>query len=394
MREPVVVLGRNYSTTLGIIKSLAESGYDINVFFMSVNEGFINIVRESSHVSKFIGQNNLNKDSVVLRLKELILDDSKKQVVIPTDDLSASIMDEKHEELSQNFLIPHFEAENMSIIKAMDKSFQKELAEEYGFKTAKSWTIHFENGKYKYPKDITYPCFFKPLISIQGGKHGMKKCQTETELQAELEKYEQYGQDDVLVQEYLKIDKEYTISGICFGNQVYLPALQDKLRISEAHKGTTIYGIVESFDKEPLLHEKLVRMLSSLSLYSIIDVEVFKCGERIYFNEINFRTSAVCYGLVAAGANIPGLFVKSMLSGRLSVPETPIRYGTRFFCEKAAWDDYIAGKISRSECRKMEKETECYIISDKSDPKPYSRFLTIARKRYILQHIKKWIRKN
>ena len=195
------------------------------------------------------------------------------------------------------------------------------------------------------------------------------------------------GSFSVLVQEYVKIDTEYSISGICFGNQVFLPPLLRKLRISQAHKGTTVQGIIEKYPADEEFFQKLIKMLASLGLYSIIDVEVFRCGEQIYFNEVNIRRSAVCYGIVAGGVNIPGIFTDSMFKGVLDLREYSVQYGSVFLCERAAWDDYFSETISAKELKKLYSDSSYFIIRNTDDPKPESVFLHFVVMRKIKHFI-------
>lgn len=382
MELPVFVLGKNYSTTLGTVRALGESGHEVFVYFISSNRSFIEIVRSSRYISRFFEHSGFDEENIVRELKEACPEDLRGMILLPTDDFSAAVADSHYDELSHYYRMPYTEKkENGNIVRAMDKSYQMQLARSFGFRTAQSWRISVADGKFELSEDIAYPCFIKPLISFQGGKHGMKKCGSREDLKNELEALRKYGDFDVIVQEYLEIDKEYSISGICFGDQVYLPALLGKIRVSEAHKGTTVCGIIESFGQEPQAYEKLIPLLSGLSLYSIIDVELFRCGEQIYFNEINFRTSAVCYGIVAGGANLPDLFVKAMDRGKFEEPETAVEYGKTFLCEKAAWDDALAGLLSRKQLRELYRKADYYIIRNEADPEPDRLFLRHAAKR-------------
>lgn len=384
VNKKVVILGKNYSTTLGVIRALGEYGYDIDCFFIpSISKiahiSDNDIVKSSSYLTRYF---KTTRENIINDILKQYSKSTEKILLISSDDLTLSYIDNKRKELSRFFIMPSLKKEAGSITKLLDKSVQKKMAESFGLSCAKSWIISSKDGIYRIPKDINYPCFFKPLQSISGGKSGMKKCNSASELESELTAIPTEKQYTVLVQEYLDIEEEFSISGICFGNKVYLPALLKKSRVSQSHKGTTVYGIVEDISKIGNVYYQLIKMLSNMSLYSIIDVEIFKCKDKIYFNEINFRSSAVCYGAVGAGANIPGLYADAMFSGTFEIPKNKISYGNKFICEKAAWDDYMAGFISKQELQKMYNEADTFIIRNEKDllPENYFRKYLIWKK--------------
>ena len=376
MDKLVVVLGKNYSTLLGAIRGAAEQGYDIDARYIAPRSDLGNIVKSSKYVGNYVHHKKRDEEALVESLISTYANQQKEVLLIATDDYTASVLSDNYSRLSKYFLLPYTgDKQDGQIVKLMDKSNQNQIAQSFGLKTAKSWCIEMVQGTYTIPDGIVYPCFYKPLVSFEGGKNGMKKCSTKDELIRELEKVKMLGSFSVLVQEYLEIDTEYSISGICFGNQVFLPALLRKLRVSQAHKGTTVQGIIEKYPADEVFFQKLLKMLASLDLYSIIDVEVFRCGEQIYFNEINIRTSAVCYGIVAGGVNIPGIFTDAMFKGTLDLKEYSIQYGSIFLCDRAAWDDYNSEIISAKELKKLYSDSKYFIIRNTDDPKPESAFL-------------------
>ena len=377
IEKRAVVLGKNYSTTLGVVRSLGEQGYKVHVCFVSRSKWQGYIVGCSRYIMHFTRFESRDDRYIVGSLIKMYKDTREKTPLIASDDYTASLIDRHLKELLKYFILPCSGLGGGEIVRLMDKSVQISLAQVYGLRTARSWIITQTDDTYTIPEDVVYPCFFKPLMSFKGGKDGMKRCNSERELQTELGKLKGFS---VLVQEYLEIEAEYSISGLCWDKQIYLPALMRKIQISQAHKGTTAMGVIEPFDLECETYRNLTDLLASLRLKCIVDVELFYDGKEMIFNEINFRTSAVCYGIVAGGANIPGMFADTMQSDCFSPRKDHyINYGMRFLCEKAAWDDYIAGILNRKELQALIQEADSYILSNKNDPKPEIIFQLVMR---------------
>ncbi len=395
MSNCVIVLGKNYSTTIGAIRSLGEAGFSVLVYYIAARTNDGKVVKNSKYVNYYAEHIGRDTDAIVNGLIDIFSRNTMKPLLIATDDFTESIIDLNINTLSKYFIIPHASNfEEGRIVNMMDKSTQSKIAESYGFRIAKSWIIPFDNGNYIIHDSISYPCFYKPLLSVEGGKDGMKKCVSETELIEELEKVKTSNRVfNVLVQEYLNIDAEYTISGLCFGNKVFLPAALKKQKICQSHKGTTICGIIKPMNDLGPWYTKLEEMLASLDLYSIVDIELFRCGEEYYFNEINFRTSAVCYGVVAGGANIPGMFAEAMFSGKFKYPTIAMEYDKTVVCEKAVWDDYIAELITKRELDYIYNSADFFIIRNKQDPDPEKIFLKQVKRVKKIHYLKLRVKK-
>ena len=80
----------------------------------------------------------------------------------------------------------------------------------------KEWSVSLRGDRVVIPEDMVYPCFCKPMESITGYKHEMAKCEDEAELRSHLNRLRRIFADrSVLVQEFLEIDNEIDIGGVC-----------------------------------------------------------------------------------------------------------------------------------------------------------------------------------
>ena len=89
----------------------------------------------------------------------------------------------------------------------------------------------------------------------------------------------------------------------------------------------------------------------------MFDLELNIVGDKIYFNEVNFRSGGPNYSYLKSGVNLPALFVKEV-TGESHQPEEECvtSYGKTFIYEKVAWEDYIQGFMTKRELQKCIEE--------------------------------------
>ena len=61
--------------------------------------------------------------------------------------------------------------------------------------------------------------------------------------------------------------------------------------------------------------DNILALVKSLHYIGMIDIEIFKTGDGIYFNELNFRSSGVIYAVTKVGVNLPTLLVDILAKG-------------------------------------------------------------------------------
>ena len=141
------------------------------------------------------------------------------------------------------------------------------------------------------PEDMVYPCFCKPMESITGYKHEMAKCEDEAELRSHLNRLRRIFADrSVLVQEFLEIDNEIDIGGVCLDQEIIIPAIIKKTNVAQYEKGVTLAGKVYPVEELGQLQETIVAMLREFHYFGMFDMELNIVGDKIYFNEVNLRS--------------------------------------------------------------------------------------------------------
>lgn len=395
MKPLVVVLGKNYSTALGVIRALGKQDYAIDLFYVAGKKGDSRIAACSKSVRRCIEHVGRTDELIIHRLLSEYENVEQQCVLFPTDDYTASLIDQYREELEPCFFMPYIEGhEQGAITRMMSKSIQLEYAKRFDFNIAKTWEISLQLNRITIPEDIIFPCFCKPEVSAKGFKSEISVCKTKDELHRKLIDLQKRRSDrTVLIQEFLQIDEEYSISGVCLGNVVVLPALLKKLCIAEHEKGVTLMGRVDPFDEIGNEKEKLMKLLSSFGYFGMIDIELIRCGNEIYFNELNFRSSGVCYGIIAAGVNLPLMLVENLLGMKIKTDIPKIKYGMTFLYDKAAWEDYIFGEISVENFQKFQSSTDIFILENVDDPEPGRIFAKMMRRKRYKHKVKQVIKR-
>ena len=138
----VVVLSRNYSTGLSVIRSLGKAGYAVD-FIASSNKGGKS---QLAAVSKYvidqveIVSDKVNRDGDAKIISELLKyqNSQDKLVLIPTDDYTASVVDNNKDILKEIFVVPEVVGSKAGeLTRLMNKSVQAEISRNAGFITPK-----------------------------------------------------------------------------------------------------------------------------------------------------------------------------------------------------------------------------------------------------------------
>lgn len=396
----VIVLSRNYSTGLGVIRSLGAAGYTVDLIASTKKKGSSVIASSSKYVrnSVEVMTRNIQGDTgkgLIDELMKYVDTYDNKKVLFPVDDFTTSVIDQNRELLKPYFYMPGTLDGTVPVNRLMDKTVQGKLAKEFGILTPAETLISLR-GNVELSDDIVYPCFVKPLQSVTGNKTEMAVCKDREELQTHLCKMQEFYKDrDVLVQEYLSIDKEYDLSGVCVDQEIIIPAVIEKIRIARHELGVTMCGKLNSADILGDVKGKIIEFLKSIHYVGMFDMELNVCGDKIYFNEINFRSGGPNYSYYLNGVNLPEIFVKEITGkGHDQKEEVMHQFGKTFVYEKVAWEDYMNSYMTGAELKKCIKEADFTLLEDKSDPVPGKIFYKRIRMSAIKNKMKKIANKN
>ena len=382
----VVVVSRVYSTGLGVIRSLGAAGYTVDLVASAYKEGMSKIAASSKYVRNYVEvvSRKVKNGNDMDLLEELYkyADEKEKPVLFPTDDYTTAIVDMNSESLSKYFIMPHIvEGKEGSLTNCMDKTVQGELARKAGLLTPLEWVFNLEE-EITIPTEMIYPCFCKPIESVTGYKREMAVCSSEEELLVHLNKLKKkFAHRSVLVQEFLEIDNEIDLSGVCFDQEIIIPAIIKKTNVAQYEKGVTLAGKVVPFEELGDIQEKIVRMMKDFHYVGMFDMELNLVGDKIYFNEVNFRSGGPNYSYLKSGVNLPALFVKGVSGEKYLEDEKSVdSYGKSFIYEKVAWEDYIQGFMTKTELKKCISDADIMLLCDDDDPMPGNLFMNDIKK--------------
>lgn len=392
----VVVLSRNYSTGISVIRSLGAAGYTVDLVASAFKQGKSLMAASSKYVRNSVEVVSKKvKDGGDSGLMDELLkyaDYPDEEIVLfPTDDYTTSIMDLNRSELEKYFIMPYIVGGgDGSITNRMDKKVQSAMAKEAGLLTPKEWIISLEEDVI-IPEDMVYPCFCKPLESVTGYKKEMAKCDDEKALSSHLKKLrKKFANRSILVQEFLEIDNEIDFSGVCFDQDVIIPAIIKKTNVAQHEKGVTLAGKVVPFEEiDETVREGVIKMLKSFRYVGMFDMELNIVGDKIYFNEVNLRSGGPNYSYFMSGVNLPALFVKEA-TGEAHTPdeECVSEYGKSFIYEKVAWDDYIYGFMTKKELDESIQSADIRLLCSDDDPAPGEIFLKEIKQIAVKKKIK------
>ncbi len=290
----VILLGGNHHNGLGLARIFGVNG---------IKPYGIIIGKDSDR--KFICKSKYweqtwavaNETEAIALLLEKFGNESLKPVLISWSDGASSAIDLNLNRLKENFIVPSLNGVQGAVDSLMDKYKQIEFAHKYGLPMAKSWIVNFEEGEL--PSDITFPCILKPVASYEGNKYDIRKCNSLQEAQAYCDVLQGKGYRRILIQEYLKFEKEITFDGCCGKTKSYL--ISENIREWPVIGGTnSFFGIYSTPEVEQVC--KNIWNALKLENYSgMFDIELFLVNGKIYLNEINWRNTGNSFFSLGTG---------------------------------------------------------------------------------------------
>ena len=371
-----VIIGHNYNSILGIARALGPEGYDISVIRTgrSNKSGLKSLgtapEKRSKYVSRYFVADSSKPESIIeLLVGQLAFTDSKS-VVFPVDDIAAEIIDNHLDILEPYFFLPNIAGTQGSVVKMMDKHYQKQLARMSGLLVPNGYSVKVYNGKYELPEIINYPCFVKPETSFNGRKKYMGKCESETSVRQIFDSIAEQMDCSMIIEDYIDIEKEYCVVGLCNNHDVSIPDIIDEMIMGHgSHAGVTCFGKVLSPSRFNSFVIPLKKFLSSLSFNGLFTVDVMESNGKLYFCELNMRMGASGVAVIGAGVNLPLMFA---VAAKGEEVDYDVICDEMFFAnEKPLMNDYGQKDISWNDYRRMIRKADIRFLFDKKDIKPF-----------------------
>ena len=399
MKQKVVIIGHSYSSRLSIIRSVAQMGCEVTVIVMTgqnsdgkpVNKKPIDCY--SKYVSHVYYCLRKDKEELIRILLEHCTDAQQKVVLFPDSDDTVAAIGNYQYRLSDHFCFPHICNGSGSMAYWMDKIHQKDMAQSVGLNVANGIVIDIKDGAYLIPDDIAYPCYTKPLATMNGGKTGMHRCDNETELKNALNEYitKRTRTGRILVEEYKEIDTEYALLGFSDGKDVVIPGIMQLLVISKSYKGIALQGKVMPIDGFEEVIDKFKQLVLRIGFVGVFDIDFYESGSKIYFCEMNLRFGGSGYAITKMGVNLPAMFVCMCQGVEWKDSVKSICKSAIYLNERMLMNDWISGFITYKELKTFLQNSDIYFIADADDPLPEIKFKYWIMKHRIVNFMKKFI---
>ena len=399
MRQKVVIIGHSYTSRLSLIRSVSQIGCEVTVIVMT---GFKGKGKQldtkkpidcySKYVSRVFFCARQDEEGLLRLLLENCIDQEQKVILIPDSDFTVAVIDNHQDLLKEHFLFPHIRHQQGAIQYWMDKSNQKELAKRLGLNVADAQIIEIVDGKYSIPENLDYPCYCKPLATMNGGKGGMKRCNTPEELAEALSIIIKIRNQNikVLVEDYKEIDKEYALLGFSDGKEVFIPGILEFIEVSSQNKGIALQGMVKPVTGFEELVEKFKQLVSMIGFEGVFDIDFYQSKGIIYFCELNLRYGGSGYAVTKMGCNLPAMMIKNFIGEDISELKHPITTTATYTNDKMCFDDWAFGHIGYKEFRRHLQASDIRFIPDDDDPKPEKKY----KKEIFIRYMKIMARKH
>lgn len=393
----VVVAGRNYCSNLTMARAIGYAGYEVEILrvfqykphFFTLGK-FVRADAYSKYIKAYHTCIARKKNKRIVKQLIQIADTNRKMLLVPVDDLVANAIDEYMEDLEPYYIMPNVNHKQGELSRLMSKSIQKELARKADLPVVNCCVIKTENGNFEIPDTVSYPCFVKPNISKNAFKTDMKKCENREELEQWLEKISAKKDVEMLVEDFINIDKELALLGVSTVEGVFIPAcMEAEVEGHDARRGVAMSGHIMSCEAMVDLVNKIAQFIKSLQYEGLFDVDLIRTvGGKILFTELNLRFGGSGYAVTKSGVNLPGMFADYMLKGKAVDTNCVVKETEKYFVnEKVMLDEYAHDYLTKDEVKKIMKEVDIHFIKDKDDPLAWQHL----KKFYILVDKLKWL---
>lgn len=399
MSQKVIVIGQGYTGRLSIIRSVAEMGCETTIIALLTHDIFEKnnkkqkpIDAYSKYVARTLFCENYNEQMLIDILLSQCADCQQKAFIFPDNDFSAAAVDRNRDKLKDFFYIPHIQQRQGSVGEWMDKTKQKELAAQIGLNVVDSVLLNVRDRSYILPENVNFPCFVKPLVSIVGGKSGLKRCDNKEALVEHINDFiisHHFNDVDFMIEDYKVINREFATLGFSDGVEVVIPGLLELLRIGHgSHFGVAIQGKVFPVDG----YEEIVNLfkcfVSRVGFVGIFDIDFFESEGKQYFCEMNLRFGGSGYAFTKTGVNLPVMMIKSFRGESIEGMNKVITKSATYFNERMAVGDWSIGLLPLKELNKIRKESDIKFLESNVDPIPK----IIFDMQFIIMRIRKIIK--
>lgn len=377
IKNKVIVIGGEHYNALGVIRSLGEAG--IKPYFVLLAKDKICPTTYSKYIQKVYKITSEKDKDILDFLNNNFTNEDQKPIIIPTGDPIEKLLDINYDILSKKYILPNIDGKQGMVFKHMDKQVQHNLCKKYGIKTAKSFLINLDNIERSISK-LPNKIIIKPDISAEGKKSDIMIVEGKKEIKNGLLEFNKKGYKNVMVQEFIDYETEYAMMGMAFKDKVIIPGINDNIFIYPSSRGNTSYSEMFPLEDFELDVTQILKMIKDLNYTGMFEIEMFKVGNDIYFNEMNFRNSANLYSYMGNGINYIYLYLNLILKKDISKLKSKVDKHY-YFCVEPLHLKNVKEKVVTYQEWKNHVKKSTTLIYNKKDKKPF--FMRIVNSLYV-----------
>ncbi len=399
--KKAVLVGYNWNSLLGLARALGSDGYEVGVIRTgAVPRNPLKRIglapeKKSCFIREYYNADASNDEEIIQLLLHRIADPEHKYVLIPVDDRAAEIIDKNLNRLKDYFFTQNVDYLQGGVVRLMDKSYQKQLAQAAGLNVTNGHSISVKSGKYTIPDTISYPCFAKAEEPFPGRKNFMGRCCNREELEELLNRVAITRDCNMIVEDYLKIEKEYCIVGFCARGKVLIPDVIDEMVLGHGeHAGVTCFGRVlppSRFDMTMI--ERLKEFLRTTDFSGLFTIDIFQSKDEFYFGELNLRIGGSGIAVIGAGVNIAVIAAEILQGHECDQLDQECREIT-FVSERPLINDLVTQQISRKVYKQLISKADFQFIYSEVDKAPQKSFRLYVVRQYLRSIVHKLKSKN
>ena len=301
-----IVFGSGGVNALGLVQSLGREG----LFVICVLINKCPVIEHSRYTGIIYTVNDF-ESAVECLLHKCVSEELT--AVFPSGDGAAVALDKNRARLQ-----PHFVFEGVqrggSLVYYMNKLIQVDLAKKHGFNVP--FSIRLSKGD-EAPKELSYPCIVKPLVSCEGDKRDIMIALDKARLTSILNNQLLYT-TDVIVQQRIDRDYDYNMVGCsCSDGRVYIPlsirATKFNKKVQDAKTVCFVEPLDERIRDEVEKMKDLIRDIGYIGLFAV-ECMHNRLDDKIYFTEINLRNDGLNSFIVKSGVNLPYIHYLDLLN--------------------------------------------------------------------------------
>ena len=364
-KHKFIVLCYEHYTPLGVIRSLGE--YGINPIAIIIRNKKNKIASQSKYLQDIYFVDNAEQQYAML--VEQYSHEQYKPFVYPCDDTITAICDRHYEKLKDKFFISNA-LESGRITFFQNKNNINELAKKYGLNVARTWITK----KGKIPEDIVYPIMTKTIASTSGAwKEDYYVCNSEEEL---LDAYSKIKGKDLLLQQYITKKTEIALDGVSINNGEQYIAISSRYTyaLPDNYSAEMVISNYKDIPHYEETRKALDNMFHEIGYDGIFEVEfMVDEDEKLWFLEINFRSSTWNYAATKLGMNLPVLWANGQINKSFPIDaekKVPVGYKAMAELPDFGWR-VLKKRISLKQWIREVKTCNCLYFYNKQDMRPF-----------------------